>query len=98
MPARWMYYDERIEIFSESGELLGSGRFLGQGRWPEHSPSAWWGIIQEPSRGLPNLAGKLLELKFQKGRVGRVLCAADVEGSLGRTIRLKGDGPPPEIE
>ena len=93
-------YNHTVKVFSEAGELLGTGRFVGTARTNSGGRGQWDGRLNDISFSPQVLhdAGRL-RLEFDDGAVGDAFCTKITRGSRsGTRIELKGTGAAPMVE
>ena len=94
-------YNEQVNVFSESGETLGTDRLVGTARRNSRSGRwSWSGQLHDTSfePGILLDSGQL-RLEFNDGAVGYALCR-NIAYSTRRTTRVElvGTGRPPRLE
>ena len=100
-----MNYNDPVKVSAESGELIGTARFVGTARKNNRSARwQWSGQLHDTSFD-PNvlLNSGQLRLEFNDGKTGHAFCTNVTRnlrhGTVGpSTVALKGTDAPPGVE
>lgn len=97
-------YDHSVKVSAESGELLGTGHFVGGARINKITGRPGWsGDLHTSVDPIILVASGLLSVEFENGSVGHARCtspsinARSERGSLF-LVRLMGQGEPPPVD
>lgn len=93
-------YNEKVKLYSESGDLLGIALLIGSARISSRSGLWSWEAQLYESDFEPGIlmeAGEL-RIEFEDGAEGRALCQNIRYRNANPSVRLLGTGMPPRVD